>query len=110
MLPGDGHGWSAWHAALLLAGGVMAGCAEPSGPPSVTASFVTPALFHIAIAGPDAAQAAPFTAGKLGAPDDPGELVGGIPFLHLLALDQHGKHGLDMLKPLFKGFFVNSCG
>ena len=50
----------------------------------------------------DAPVPAPLPAGELGPPDDAGELLDGLPFPHLLALDQHHEHGFDTVKPIFQ--------
>jgi hypothetical protein len=39
---------------------------------------------------------------KLGLADRPGEFVSRVPFAHLLALDQHDQHGLDILNSFFE--------
>jgi hypothetical protein len=47
--------------------------------------------------GIEAAGAAPLADGELRSPDDPGELIDGVVFPHLLPLDQHTEHRLDFL-------------
>jgi hypothetical protein len=46
-------------AACLLALGALAGCEYPLGPPPVTASFITPNYFIVAIAGEESAVVPP---------------------------------------------------
>lgn len=46
-----------WVAAVLIAAGALAACSVNSAPPRVTASFITPNYFHLAIAGGNHAHA-----------------------------------------------------
>jgi hypothetical protein len=47
----------AWVAAMLIAAGALAACSVKTSPPRVTASFLTPNYFHLAIAGGNQAHA-----------------------------------------------------
>src|SRR5581483_1049242 len=51
--------------------------------------------------GLDAPVAAPLATGEYRTADDSGELLDGVPFPHLLALDQDQQQCLDFLKPFF---------
>src|SRR5262245_55553301 len=50
----------------------------------------------------DASSSAPLAAGELRTSHYPGELFDGVPFPHLLPLDQQNEHGLNFSKPLFQ--------